>query len=371
MKKLTRGIYIYKKRGIRSLVSSVYNKFTKNYRKSDTCPLPDTITLEIGRMCNLRCKMCWRRAVESDGGHLSFEKFKGIMERMDFISRITFGGLAEPLMNPDFFKMIDFCDKNDIMVDFTTNAMLLDEEKSRKILSSKSIENMAFSFDSYNPVVYEKIRVGAEYDIAKRNIEEFSELRKGNYPTVNVSIVGMKMNIKELKDVIQFARRIGAKTVGIGQAYSCNKETSKQRLPFDYSIEDIRKYIKENGMDYIGSLGSLNTKTCTYPWKQPYIMMDGTVKTCSFIGKIYSRIEEWFGNEKIAIDSSYSEMGNVFKDSFESIWNSEKYRTLRRLHGLFFPHKIDLKNYIKERRAFDGKFPNYCKICQFRHRMGC
>jgi len=47
-----------------------------------------------------------------------------------------------------------------------------------KIISSRCVENMGFSFDSYDSVIYEKIRTGAKYDIAKKGFEQAKDSLK-------------------------------------------------------------------------------------------------------------------------------------------------------------------------------------------------
>ena len=55
------------------------------------------------------------------------------------------------------------------------------------------------------------------------------------------------------------------------------------------------------------------TNKCSYPWSTPYISAEGMVVPCCLIG-----------------NPSVLSLGDINKNSFTKIWNSDEYKNLRK-----------------------------------------
>ena len=79
---------------------------------------------------------------------------------------------GEPLLDKLLFKRIDYIKENlkNSEVGLNSNAMLMDEEKARKICES-GLDTISFSVDGASKQTYEYIRVNLNYDVVKKNIE--------------------------------------------------------------------------------------------------------------------------------------------------------------------------------------------------------
>ena len=159
---------------------------------------PLYLQVELHQICNLRCEMCpitvpEARAKYITDDHLSWELYEKIIleaEKYDCPS-LNPQGTNEPLLYQNLEDHIKFAKKHgfiDIMMN--TNATLLSEERSRKILES-GLTRLRFSLDAATKETFEKIRVGADYESVMKNIERFVELRdQGGYklPVIGVNL---------------------------------------------------------------------------------------------------------------------------------------------------------------------------------------
>ena len=64
------------------------------------------------------------------------------------------------------------------MSKMNTNAILLNEEMSKKLVKSKSHHRLLVGFDAASEEIYSKVRVGGSYKKAKENVLKFLECIK-------------------------------------------------------------------------------------------------------------------------------------------------------------------------------------------------
>jgi putative metalloenzyme radical SAM/SPASM domain maturase len=113
---------------------------------------PEKIYVELTTRCNLRCKMCVKYAagsciVEED---LPFAAFKGLAPSLAKAQTLILNGIGEPLLHWDLEKIIGFARANmvpEATIGFQSNGILLDEEKSLKLISA-GLSTVCLSLDS-------------------------------------------------------------------------------------------------------------------------------------------------------------------------------------------------------------------------------
>ncbi|TRZ49940.1 MAG: radical SAM protein, partial [Dehalococcoidia bacterium] len=201
-----------------------------------------------------------------------------------------------PLLHPDIFEMIKYAKQKGLQTKMHTNATLLSEEKSLKLLES-GLDFVSFSFDGYNKETYEKIRDNANFEETLSNIIRFLELKK-------------KFEKNKPYTILQFLDIPGVKID------SEQKEKIRERfhsLPLD-EIREIAAHnwggnvkLTKKSPDFFN-----RNKGCTFPWYSLTILYDGTVTPCpqDFMGEI--------------------ELGNVRTESISKIWNGKKMIQLRK-----------------------------------------
>ena len=132
--------------------------YNNKSHKIELNTLPIRLWIESSVACNLQCVMCLNKEIpNSDKGIMNFEPFKKIIdESKDFVSDINIHHRGEPLLNPDFIKMIDYAKHNGLSVRFHTTGNLLYQDQVIQILKAQP-DLLSISFDGFQKDIYEEI----------------------------------------------------------------------------------------------------------------------------------------------------------------------------------------------------------------------
>ncbi len=169
--------------------------------------LPFYYHIHINMPCNQRCIMC-----KPDGKHpkdvLPFNEFVTFFEQIKpHAEHITLIG-GEPLIYPWINEVIDLLSRYQIAVTINTNATMLSEKLSQKLLSLHEL-NLKCSIDAVTPFTYFKIRGTNMFERVKTNLVHFSSLAKNkrNIKQILVYVV-MRENLDEVLPFIDFAKTL-------------------------------------------------------------------------------------------------------------------------------------------------------------------
>ena len=170
-------------------------------------PPPDRMYIESTNICNLNCIMCptGLKQIVRPKGYMDFDVFKQIVDEMaPWVRATTLHIWGEPLLHPRIFEMVEYCRKKGLRSEISTNATLLTEEKSKRLLDA-GLDAIYLSIDGLRPETYENIRVRADFERTNANIRRFVELKvEGNYATyVNIQIIKMKQTLDEIHDFVR------------------------------------------------------------------------------------------------------------------------------------------------------------------------
>jgi len=297
------------------IASVLGEKFVK-YRKAwDAVSNFETLTefplylqVELNQVCNLKCPMCPLTIPESrekyiTDKHISWEMYEKIILEAEKYNCPSLNpqGVNEPLLDQDLENYIKFAKKHgfiDIMMN--TNATLLSEERSKKLVDS-GLTRLRFSLDAFNKETYEKIRIGANYEKVMRNIDRFIEIRNKNgnkLPFVGVNLVQMKTNEDEVHPFIEYWRE--------KVDFVVIQNFLPPELEGDYSdFFSTTSKFREN----ISS--SFN---CQQPWQRMFVHNNGVVSPCC------------------ALHSIELSLGNFNEHSLHELWMSEPMNNLRKIH---------------------------------------
>ena len=86
--------------------------------------------------CNFRCTMCQVSSPNFVSKNLDFEMFKKVIDQNKQLLKIKLQGMGEPLVNINFYKMVEYATKYGIVSEITTNGSLLNENNIQKLLKS-------------------------------------------------------------------------------------------------------------------------------------------------------------------------------------------------------------------------------------------
>jgi radical SAM protein with 4Fe4S-binding SPASM domain len=259
---------------------------------------PTHLDIEVTNNCNLRCVMCPINFMEGTKEHMDYDLYKKIIDEGSQygLNSIKFNWRGEPLLHQKIIEMVKYAkNKGVIDVQFNTNAQLLTEETSAKLIDA-GLDRIIFSVDGASEEVYEKIRRGGKYGRLVKNVENFARIRKEKgttKPFTRIQFVKMKEN---LSDVDKFTK----KWTGVIDEVCVNPYLN----PLGQS-EDERSTEK---------LNIIRRQPCNQLWQRLTISWDGKVMMCC---------GDW--EMKVVL-------GDANTDSIYKIWHSKRLNTIRKVH---------------------------------------
>ncbi|HAK89644.1 MAG: hypothetical protein A2X55_04775 [Nitrospirae bacterium GWB2_47_37] len=157
---------------------------------------PLFLDVEVTSACNLKCPFCATtfRGNVIKKGFMQFDVLKGIINEgtANGLYGVKFNIRGEPLLHPQIHEFVKYAkDKGLIDVYFNTNAMLLTKEIAKKLIDA-GLDRLSVSFEGYTKEVYERHRVGANYETVLSNIEGLQSLKRKfgvSHPKVRVQTV--------------------------------------------------------------------------------------------------------------------------------------------------------------------------------------
>lgn len=287
--------------------SSYFNMFPS--------PYPLFLDIEVTTKCNLKCDKCARTIYNMKSEDMVFDYFCEIIDSCVPLLRINFVGLGEPLMNPDIFRMINYCSSKGIITSLVTNGMLLNRDNSEKLIDS-GLNELTFSIDGADDLSFKRERGGANLNKFIANIKEFNNVNKEKMMGLNRKEgVGLSFfsalssrNINELPGIINIAHLLGIPAIGISELNFKENQGNSINWAKDKYIDCLKKSIKiafNKGIflinvhvldsvipkqGYIHFLvkkpempgrRSLSHKYCIAPWRTIVVNVDGSISICN------------------------------------------------------------------------------------------
>ncbi|MEW6599773.1 MAG: radical SAM protein [Nitrospirota bacterium] len=304
--------------------------------------LPWTLDIEPTVSCNLRCVMCHSNKIRDkrEIKNMTFESFVKIIDSVPTLLRVTIQGMGEPLLSPDFIRMVSYASQNDIAVTTTLNATFINKEIARKIIES-GISRIYISLDGATKETYENIRVGAVFEKTLEGIRNLVAARKKKgRPFIDLWMVGIGDNIHELPLMVDLAAELNVDSLTLQPDVTYwgkdefrekirRKSLSNQGKAVAELVEEAQKKAEEKGLNFVYVRKTRFTpgNPCVWPWQAGFISTDGRMVPCCLLA-----------------DPDIINFGNVLDIPFKEIWNGDRIKELRRT--------------IKE-----GKLNHYCRDC--------
>lgn len=283
------------------VLKNIYNNH-RQYKKGALSPssLPLALWIEPTNACNLKCIMCPTATKQPEPiGRMDFDLYKKIIdEAKDFVAVICLCISGEPLLHNKLPQMIDYARKAGIKTTLSTNATLLTPEVSKEVLEA-DLDAIYFSFDGCSAEVYEKVRVGADFEKTLNNILRFLELKKELKKKTITELQILIMNKEGRENYEENEQAFKERFKGL----PLNLMQTREPSTWGSNLAETAKF------DY-KKLGN-NYSPCSYLWSGMFVLWDGsTVACCS----------DFYG-ENI--------LGKFPEQSLKEIWNNKKYQIFR------------------------------------------
>jgi MoaA/NifB/PqqE/SkfB family radical SAM enzyme len=342
--------------------------------------------IELTTRCPLQCKMCIRR--ESEGWQyqdMVLEDFKKLLPYLKEVETVVLEGWGESLLHKDLSQCIRLVKKEGPQVGFVTSGMGLTENRISDLIEA-GLDFLGFSISGTTPETHDAIRVNSHLPEVLHAIHLFQEEKKRQgilRPKMHIVFLMVKDNILEVPSVPSFAHETGIEEVVLTNICHCiNVWQEKNRVfVWESGENENEKIVKQAEANARAlkirlkrpSLSAIDVPVCEEnPLGNIYISAEGEVSPCVYLypplpspfKRIFCGQEHWI--EKVSF-------GNIFKDSFSTIWNQRNYEQFRnrfierekRFRDLYF----SLWDCNRSRNLEAGRLPDPPEPCKTCHKI--
>ena len=237
------------------------------------------LQIEISRACNLDCRICMRKNLESNTGFMSFDEFKKILGSYNF-REVALHGWGEPLLNTEIFQMIEHAKRQGIKTSLTTNATLVGKNIGN-ILDS-GLDSIAFGYYDMD-ILKKSIENVGELITAKKKRDSKSQLK--TYMDITI----YKDNTEEIFEVIREGRAIGVDAAILHRLFNVyNVDKGFENLS-KKAEEELFKKIKEieRELKFKIYLPKKHALPCRIVKYTVFVTFNGKVTPCCFLPEVY------------------------------------------------------------------------------------
>lgn len=346
------------------------------------------LQVESAVACNLKCVMCpWREITKNaeNRGLMSPEVWNAIRPHLSEIKSIDFTGGGEPLLQPKLPEWIAEAKAVGCETGFLSNGLLLDKAKLHQVLAA-GLDWICISIDGADARMYEKIRIGSNFERVCENVANIDEVRTGNVPKTMINFVLMNLNIHQMEEMVRLTARLGVDQINFKQCDVIRGASGKGHGLF--GIEETREIRRlKNKLAKARRLAKkLNIRTTAFsftPEEQPvcdqdprdslFIRYDGFVAPCinlaiggptTFLGKEVMMPNVHYGRlpHDDLMDLWHSETSKTYRQQFEQRVNEYDAAIVTRLMG---SSKAGRLKALQEAQEALPAPPQGCNVCHY------
>ncbi len=311
-------------------------------------PAPFLVVWNFTRMCNLNCKHCYENATrEMPKDELSLEEKLKVVEILDEagVAAIAFSG-GEPLIHPHFWEVAKEAASRGFYVSVATNGTIITEEVAKR-MKEIGVRYVEVSLDSPNPEEHDEFRgVPGAWERAVNGIKNAVKADL----IVGVAMTATKRTYKEVPEMIELAKKLGAKRFVVFSFIPTGR--AKEIVDLDLSAEEKRyvldclyqalkrkeieaystspAYAVTSLIDIEGgpvTMAHFGVRELPEQYRSAARSLAEFIGGCG-AGRIYMAIQP-NGDVTPCVFIPDVVVGNLLRDGFEKIWKCEVFEMLR------------------------------------------
>jgi len=325
----------------------LYQRVLSDGYKTECSYLPIKMDYEVSSHCNFSCTMCLISELGANRPtNMSYENFRKSIDEQVGLIEVKLQGLGEPLLNPDFFKMVEYAVNNNLWVRTTTNASLLHINENYKKMIDSKIGEIQISIDGATKETFENIRRGSNFEQVVDNcrlLNEYAASKNEKWRTSCWMLV-QKENFHEVEQLLELAADMRftrlTYSIAIGDWGRDNwKNINSPKEVKEGFTEELACCLIERGKE-------LGIEVTFWDGKDKYTYDEKKDKICKWLfSRCYIASDMKVVSCCVVCDSKICDMGDGVTD-FIKVWNGKKYQQYRMMH-------------------LDGKIPQICKNCYY------
>ncbi|MCX8192785.1 MAG: radical SAM protein [Nitrososphaeria archaeon] len=341
------------------------------------------IQIEVSSRCNADCLMCPKSSYKDlwSFGDMDLEDYTKISSCFDECDIVWLQGWGEPLLSKNIYEMVRLAGRRDTTVGLTTNAMLLNSERSRRLIEN-GVKVLSISIAGGTRETHESIRRGTSFNKIIENVKALTQLRRNvNARDLKVifTFLRIKQNIAELPRVVELASELDVdQVIGTNIDYIPTKEhydmkifsegkASKEYLEIIRSSEERARELGVSIFNY--PIEMEEVIVCPEdPTRGLFISHDGSVSPCVYLNvPLRSHtIPRYFKNTQYDVPKLI--YGNIKVERLEEIWRKKEYMEFRDVYNERVKSSKPTVSFIQsllEVREVHGipQIPEPCRTC--------
>lgn len=294
-------------------------------------PLPRTAQLAITNRCNFSCQMCQRFDLKVKLVDMDFAVYTRILDRLSGVNNLILTSWGEPLLHPDFVRMLRLAKDRGFKARFTTNGMLLTEELMRAIIDNR-VDAVTFSLDQIKN--YE----GSLGHEVSGQLEKIIQLKKmiteaGSGTKIYLQSTYHYGRERDIIDVAEFAAehhldrlRLSRLDIRFHKFQRPSLQEEKKLL----KILEVKFPADKIGIDFLPHAAFDGWRRRVYKLIAPLLHRGG-----GFCLRTYEDVYiDADGEVTPCCGLPWLTQGNILKSSLKEIWQGKKFRYFRRTQRL-------------------------------------
>jgi radical SAM protein with 4Fe4S-binding SPASM domain len=321
VRKLTAKILdVLPKKLIDKLKMAIFWRAYVWFKIAGKAPYPKTIIIDPVNFCMLKCPLCptGTGKLECEKAMMKFELFKKIVDQIPTLKHISLFNWGEPFLNSEIFKMINYANKKNILVSVHSNFNLKKDASFFKKIIQNPPDNLEISLDGASGKSYEKYRQGGNFDLVLGNLRKLADEKKkakSKKPRIIWKFIVNKYNEHEIGKARKKAKDLGIEfaleTIEAGDLHPGIKFEGSVKQRIAKWLPQKKRYVRSY---YKGKYElPLFKRKCDQIFTTLAVGPDGKVFPCCFVVR------------------DRDAFGDLNKESFEKIWNNEKFSYARNL----------------------------------------
>jgi radical SAM protein with 4Fe4S-binding SPASM domain len=286
-----------------------------------SAPYKADLALSYG--CNNACSHCYNRQDRDRWSRLysSTDQWRRVLERLAAIGvpHVVFTG-GEPTLVDGLTELIGVAARLGLVTGLNTNGRRLGDARFTASLRAAGLDHVQITLESHRPAVHNAMTGADSFDETIHGIQ--NALAAGLHTITNTTLT--RRNVGHAGQTVEFLHALGLRTFAVnGMIYAGGGQSGRDAVPTKAlapMLADLRDRARELGMRFLWYTPTEYCRLSPVEW-------DLGPRRCN-AGEYSICIEP--NGDVLPCQSYYTPAGNILRDPWERIWQSELFLGFRR-----------------------------------------
>lgn len=314
------------------------------YHGSHAFKGPDCVQIDLTSKCNNNCVSCWCNSpLLGERQYRGARRHKTIpthlaLSLVDELAgmgtkELFFSGGGEPFMHPDILRILEHAKQRGMQCCVNTNFTLVNQAVVKRIIAM-GLDEMTVSVWAATPQTYVKTHPNkdeATFFRLRATLSMLNSLKGSRGPRVKVYNVISNLNFMEVEQMVDFAVETGSECVEFTVVDTIPGATDSlvlDRAQREAVLEQCRRIqVGKEGV-LVGNLEHFMRRLSDTGAEQAQYDSGFLADAPCYVGWVFSRIMS-DGDVNFCLKAHRVPVGNLYRNSFQEIWNSHRQREFR------------------------------------------